>query len=477
MRKCCSFIQLFFSFFYFSIFLINSVEGSTPGESTLDGQYQLHCMQPSDINEYLPLLRKYASECSSVVAIEGNSEVAIWGMLKGLSEKKAVNNRSLWVINSTIDADKFSLAKVKARRYRINFTLWPANEFHILIEPTDMLFIDSLHTYCHLTFELENFASRVRKYICLHHTGEPWGNQNDHTTYKGNYSEYPSSYDRNKQGLWPAITDFLNKHPEWTLLEHHSNQHGFTILQRIDEKKIPETLYDPLVDRYLKSKIILCTGPSLNRYDMLKKTTETDLELIPFKKIFLTTNEPTAMDITFKGRKPDWCEFIQEQEKQIACTNCIISTLRRAVNDPEVQDDDIILFKHESVIINDFDLIKKAINKMVNGNYNAVVRSMGEHGGISGTDAFFVKVSAIRNIVKDLPNATHLPHYAWFCEAYVWHHIMSQVKNKYGLFYHHSNGGFTEMGFFHHPSYAEASRPYWNRQNRDMLFIGPSSYQ
>jgi len=61
---------------------------------------------------------------------------------------------------------------------------------------------------------------------------EPWGDR-DGDDYFGDYSEYPAEYDRTKRGLWPAVQDFLQRHPEWSLYERHFNNHGFTILRRV----------------------------------------------------------------------------------------------------------------------------------------------------------------------------------------------------------------------------------------------------
>jgi cephalosporin hydroxylase len=104
----------------------------------------------------------------------------------------------------------------------------------IEIPSTDLLFIDSLHTYCHLTYELEKFSPHVRKYIAMHDTSEPWGTVDD-TEYGGDYSEYPAAFDREKRGLWAAVEDFLSRHPEWRLLERRLNNHGFTVLERVSE--------------------------------------------------------------------------------------------------------------------------------------------------------------------------------------------------------------------------------------------------
>ena len=309
-----------------------------------------HCNQPLDINEPIQLLCKYAKACSSVVEI-GNKEIAAAKcILQGLSESSFKRRSYLKIYSVYPPSKQTDFIKEKAKKRGINFTFWQANDFLIVLEPTDMLYIDSLHTYCHLTYQLETFSSQVRRYICLHGTSGPWCDQEENA-YQGNYDEYPFSYDRKKKGLWPAVLDFLANHPEWVLVERSTKNEGCAVLQRLDETTVKDPYSPPLVDSFLKNKIILCTGPALGRYEMLKNSTEADMGLIPFKKIFVTTNEPSIKGIIFREKEPNSCYLIPNRGKHLDCLNCIISTMRSAVNDPDIQDDDIILFKHESVFL------------------------------------------------------------------------------------------------------------------------------
>jgi hypothetical protein len=200
-------------------------------QNKLKEQYETHYRRSSDINEHLPILRKLASECSSVVEIGVRSMVSTWGILQGLSENCSTPRNYIGIDLEFPPSRIFNLAKILARNEGICFEFLQGNDMEIDIDPTDLLFIDSLHTYCHLTYELEKFSSKVRKYIAMHDTSDPWGARDDHF-YVGDYSEYPSHFDRSKRGLWPAVVDFLERHPEWSLLERRTNNHGFTILKR-----------------------------------------------------------------------------------------------------------------------------------------------------------------------------------------------------------------------------------------------------
>jgi hypothetical protein len=230
MRKifhCCLSFILFLHFFSSALF------GITPtAQFELDQKYDHARFTPSDINEHVATLCSLAGECSSVVEIGLRTMVSSWGILKGLSESSSNERFYLGIDIVSPPLDILNNAMRLAEGKDILFTFWEANDMDVSIAPTEMLFIDSLHTYCHLTCELENFSPKVSKYIAMHDTSAPWGYADD-SSYSGDFSEYPSEYDRSKHGLWPAVEDFLQRHPEWILYQRYLNNHGFTILKRI----------------------------------------------------------------------------------------------------------------------------------------------------------------------------------------------------------------------------------------------------
>ncbi|MES2273628.1 MAG: hypothetical protein V4487_05515 [Chlamydiota bacterium] len=216
-------IRLFFVFCIVNGGIGNSVE--------LSDVYEKNCSDPCDINEHLPALRKLAAECSTVTEIGIREIVSTWGILQGLSESKGEHRSYIGIDLNYPELNQLFLADQLAESNGVSFHFWQANDFHIDIEPTDMLFIDSWHTYCHLTYELEKFSPKVRKYIAMHDTSEPWGDE-DEPFYQGIIPEYPAHINRVKRGLWPAVDDFLKSHPEWRLKKRYLNNHGFTILER-----------------------------------------------------------------------------------------------------------------------------------------------------------------------------------------------------------------------------------------------------
>lgn len=434
---------------------------------TIATKYEASCQKIA--SKHMPLLAQLASACTSVTEIGVGSLGVTWSLLKGLTQSHASLPRYFGIDIKSPPKQELNLGMKLSKQNNIDFTFWRVNDMHIAIEPTEMLVIDTLHTFCHLTYQLEAFAKNVGNYICIFYS--PAEKFRDDPSYMGDYSEYPHAYDRNKKGVWPAVEGFLEKHPEWCLWEHRPDKASLIVLQRSAERDCAALMEDAAVEHYLRHKMILCTGPSYGRYELLKNNTEADLSLIPFKKIFLTTNDPEIMHIDFNKRKPDYCLLLENWGKQLDCTNCIITSMKAAVNDPDVCDDDIIMFKHETVFINDLALFKRVLRKMISG-VDLVVRT-----GMWGpcTDHFFVKVSAVRDLVKDYPLVTEIPYN---CEHYFKDLVVNRISKVYNLHFSHSLWRFTQLGAYYiYPGYgtfdAEKdtwNNPWWNKSNYDELF-------
>ncbi|MCP4899966.1 MAG: class I SAM-dependent methyltransferase [bacterium] len=84
------------------------------------------------------------------------------------------------------------------------------------IASTDLLFIDSLHTYKQLRSELMLQSVRVSKWIAIHDTA----------TFA------LMGKDGTKPGLQDAMNFFLYEVPAWKVRLHLSNNNGLTLLER-----------------------------------------------------------------------------------------------------------------------------------------------------------------------------------------------------------------------------------------------------
>lgn len=175
---------------------------------TIDDIYEQNCKKKCDINEHLPTLKKYASE---------SKHVTEFGVRFGISTSALLSGKPK--VLKSYDINKKSFKKNKLYRSLIkdtSFTFTVANVLEIEIEDTDMLFIDTWHTYNQLSQELRLHANKVRKHILFHDT----------VTF-GNIGE-----DKTKPGLLAAINEFLDKNKCWSTTKVFKNNNGLYIISR-----------------------------------------------------------------------------------------------------------------------------------------------------------------------------------------------------------------------------------------------------
>lgn len=163
---------------------------------------------PSDICEHVQRMRKLAERCDHITEM---------GVRTGVSTTAWIAARPKTLICYDIQrCAEVELLMRAAKAAGVNFVFRIENVLHATIEKTDLLFIDTLHTYDQLRRELALHAAKARKYIVLHDT-ETFG-QN---------GEIPGT-----RGLWPAVEEFLADNPPWILSERRINNNGLTILKR-----------------------------------------------------------------------------------------------------------------------------------------------------------------------------------------------------------------------------------------------------
>ena len=163
----------------------------------------------SDIGEHIPLLQDLAEQCDSVVE---------FGVRKGVSTQALVAavRRSLISYDLYFRAAAHEKASAIARRRGVYFRLRVGDSREAPTTDTDMLFIDSEHTYDCLRAELERHGDSVRKFIAMHDT-ELFGDESENAT---------------RPGLRAAIREWLVTRPEWGILYDLPNCNGLTVLAR-----------------------------------------------------------------------------------------------------------------------------------------------------------------------------------------------------------------------------------------------------
>lgn len=190
--------------------------------------YLRNCQTTSDINEHLPILRGYSSTCKHITEMGVRGACSTWAFLSSGAEK---------IVSYDIHKDD-SIYEViyYANEYGLDFNFIQSDVLKIEIDNTELLFIDTLHTYNQLSKELDLHSEKVSKFIILHDT-LLYGFM-DEFIYD-HASEEIKSTPTTKQGIWDAVVDFLSseKGSDWYVFEKFANNNGLTILKRKEENR------------------------------------------------------------------------------------------------------------------------------------------------------------------------------------------------------------------------------------------------
>lgn len=182
------------------------------------------CNTPSDINEHLPILKKYASKCDTVVELGVRWVVSTFAFLAAKPSKLIsvdITHPAEWG-----GQDSFNEAVNLSTELGIDFEFLQKSSLDIVLPQHDLLFIDTWHCYRQLLSELNMHHTNVNKYIILHDT----------TLFEYvDETAYGESGVGNEIGLWPAVEKFLSENNQWSIKERNTNNNGLTVLEKIYE--------------------------------------------------------------------------------------------------------------------------------------------------------------------------------------------------------------------------------------------------
>lgn len=208
---------------------------------SLDLMYKYHIGGTSynDVKANLPTLRSLSSECNVVMEMGVRNMVGTVAILLGLSENKVLFPNRTYIGVDPLFPDHNTMTKISRLASETNtlFVFLAQNDMNMknfltFLPDFDLLFINSLHTYCHVYYSLEYFASKSKKYIVINDTNGPWA-FSDQDNYNGTYVEYPSEYDcKNNKGVMNALKKFLLESDDWRVVSHAYPSQGFTVLVR-----------------------------------------------------------------------------------------------------------------------------------------------------------------------------------------------------------------------------------------------------
>jgi hypothetical protein len=187
--------------------------------------YQTKCNTSSDINEHLPTLLKYSKECSHITEMGVRWVSSTWALL--------LSNPDKFISYDIVKNDNINEVINLSNEYGINYRFIESDVLQCTIEPTELLFIDTLHTYNQLIQELNIHSDKVSKYIILHDTVtfgyvDEMIYETASNTIKGQIIT--------KNGLMNAVNDFLAtpNGSHWLIHDVYENNNGLLVLKRKD---------------------------------------------------------------------------------------------------------------------------------------------------------------------------------------------------------------------------------------------------
>jgi hypothetical protein len=199
----------------------------------LEDYYFEKSQTPSDIYQHLVVLREYAGKCDSVVECGVREVVSSYAFAVGLKS----NPNNSYILVDPYKSKQIDPFLQMCKDEGVNASFCNMSDLDCPLSKTDLLFIDTWHVYGHLKRELAYWHSSVKKYIIMHDTTvDEWQGETIRMRYDANQQQLDSGIPIEEilKGLWPAVQEFLDQHPEWKIEKRFTNNNGLTILTRLD---------------------------------------------------------------------------------------------------------------------------------------------------------------------------------------------------------------------------------------------------
>jgi len=202
--------------------------------NTVKQKYEILCRERSDINEHLPTLYRYATECETIFETGVRGCVSSWALTYGLLNNKK-DKKSLFM--NDIEPCKIDDLLNTTKSLKIEMWYKWINNLQLeLPGNVDLTFIDTWHIYGQLKRELAKFSKLTNKYIIMHDTTVDEIHGESIRSHMDIHAQARSSgytIEEISCGLQRAIDEFLTENSEWKLYERFTNNNGLTILKRI----------------------------------------------------------------------------------------------------------------------------------------------------------------------------------------------------------------------------------------------------
>ena len=189
-----------------------------------------------DISDHLFTLKQYALRCETVTELGTRFGVSTAAFIA--ARPKSIRCHDL------VKYDNIPPLEESAKSLGIKFEFFEENDLQSdnIIE-SDMIFIDTMHTYKQLAMELYLFGNKAKKYLAFHDV-ILFGRQDQpcfaphefQLDQKVSFSnpDLDAFYQGlgNEVGLMPAIEQFLAAYPEWKIIDLNVFNNGLMVLGR-----------------------------------------------------------------------------------------------------------------------------------------------------------------------------------------------------------------------------------------------------
>lgn len=179
----------------------------------IDSIFKFWVDTPSNMQREIMMINKYAKLCDHITE---------FGFGLGRSAASIMVTRPKTFISYDIrDYGPRKLFEEIALKENVNFKFILGDTSKVEIEPTEMIFIDSWHTFEHKELEFKLHCKNVSKYILLHDT-RTCGNKGE---------------DGSTPGFIQAIRNFLEREKNWYVKEIQYDGNGITVLSCLNKKE------------------------------------------------------------------------------------------------------------------------------------------------------------------------------------------------------------------------------------------------
>jgi hypothetical protein len=181
---------------------------------------------PSDINEHILTLKRYAEKCEHITELGVRAPVSTWAFVAAkpkVLRSYDIKHPDEFMSNNSVANLSLKDVENTCSTLDIDFKFHLADVLTIEIEQTDLLFIDTQHNFYQISQELALHANKANKYIIFHDV-ITWGT-------RGELYGHPNLV---IPGILPAIKHFLENNPNWSIVEVFENNNGLLIIERKD---------------------------------------------------------------------------------------------------------------------------------------------------------------------------------------------------------------------------------------------------